>query len=351
VLGSTDAPRVLAAAIAERATGVLAFDAGDGVRRVALRDGDVTTAASTRDDESLLPFLAARGELPRDRVAQLAGKMPPFGRHAGAALVAHGYLRQDQLWQVLRAHAEWVIGRIVAMSTGTAGFEDDPPARVKSEPGVFAASTGAEVLCEVVRRVVAPADAVARLGGEGARVADGAKAQLASECALGEAEKAWLAQARGRTVGDAISSAADPDFASVLYALVLLGVCEAIRPVGGARVPADRGDRADRGPPSAVDPLDEEAIRARVRARIQLVDEGDYFAVLGVARDATSYEVKRAFLELRRTFEPARLLTPALADLRSDVEKIALVLDEAYEILRDGARRERYRRAIDASPQ
>jgi curved DNA-binding protein CbpA len=101
----------------------------------------------------------------------------------------------------------------------------------------------------------------------------------------------------------------------------------------------------------SVDALDDEAIRARVRARMQLVDEGDYFAVLGVAKTATSYEVKRAFLELRRAFEPSRLLTPALGDLVEDVRKIASVLDEAYEILRDEGRRERYRRAIDAVPR
>jgi hypothetical protein len=43
----------------------------------------------------------------------------------------------------------------------------------------------------------------------------------------------------------------------------------------------------------------------------------------------------------------SRILTPGIADLNDDVRKIASVLDEAYEILRDSARRERYRRAID----
>ena len=72
--------------------------------------------------------------------------------------------------------------------------------------------------------------------------------------------------------------------------------------------------------------------------------------MLGVRRDATSYEVRRAFLELRRTFEPARILGPRTINLGEDVRKIVLVLEEAYEILRDNARRERYRRAIDATP-
>jgi hypothetical protein len=276
-------------------------------------------------------------------VAQLAGKVPAAGRHAGAALVAHGYMRQDQLWTVLRAHAEWVLGRVIAQESGTAGIEIDPPGRLKSEPSVFGGATGAEVFVEAVRRQLAPSEAVLRLGGEGSRIVDGPNARIASECALGAAETEWLSRTRGQTIGDALATAGDPDFAAVLYALVALGVCETIRALGAPPV-------RDVGAPTA-DPLDEEAIRARVRARLQIVDEGDYFAVLGVPRDATSYEVKRAFLELRRTFEPSKLLTPGLGDLVEDVRKIAVVLDEAYEILRDAGRRERYRRAIDASPR
>ena len=72
--------------------------------------------------------------------------------------------------------------------------------------------------------------------------------------------------------------------------------------------------------------------------------------LLGVPRDATGYEVRRAFLELRRAFDPSRLLTPEVSDLVAEVRTIALVLEEAYEILKDAARRERYRRAIEAVP-
>jgi DnaJ-class molecular chaperone len=84
---------------------------------------------------------------------------------------------------------------------------------------------------------------------------------------------------------------------------------------------------------------------------LQLVEDGDYFAVLGIAREATGYEVRRAFLELRRAFDPSRLLSPDVADLADDVRVITTVLDEAYEILKDSARRERYRRAIENAPE
>ena len=44
------------------------------------------------------------------------------------------------------------------------------------------------------------------------------------------------------------------------------------------------------------------------------------------------------------------VLTAATADLAADVRLVAEVLDEAYEILREPHRRERYRRAIEAGP-
>jgi preprotein translocase subunit Sec63 len=130
---------------------------------------------------------------------------------------------------------------------------------------------------------------------------------------------------------------------TVVFALTQLGVLEVLASIGDAS-----------NEPQGVSPgaaaLDAEAIRERVRARAQLVDDGDYFAVLGVARDATGYEVRRAFLELRRAFDPSRMLTPDVADLAPEVRKITVVLEEAYEILKDAARRDRYRRAIEAVP-
>lgn len=345
VLGLTDAPAVLAQAIASRATGALCVESVDGVRRAVLREGDLITAASGVDTESLLAFLSGRGDLPRERVEQLTGRLPPFGRHAGAALVAHGHLRQDQLWPVLRAHAEWILGKAILVQSGTAQMENEPAGRLRSEPSVFGGSTGAEVMVEVVRRVIPPEDAIARLGGRTVRLTEGARARLLSECALDVTERDLLARMLGAPLGAILEAAPSPDFASVLYAISLLGVIDVLRSV-------DRGPRGDSPTDeSEIEALDEDAIRARIRGRLEIVDEGDYFAVLGIAPDATGYEIRRAFLDLRRTFEPGRVLSPRIADLADDVRKIASVLEEAYEILSDSARRERYRRAIFATPE
>jgi len=346
VLGPGDAPRVLARAIAARASGALCFESQEGLRRVVLRDGDLVTAASSVDDETLLAFMTTRGDLRREQVRELLGKVPPFGRHAGAALVAHGLLRQDQLWPVLRAHAEWLVGRALVVTRGTARLEAEPPGRLRQEPSVFGGSTGAEVIVEVTRRTVSPEESIQRLGGLDARVREGEQASLLSECALEPAERSLIDQSRGLSVDELVQGGPGADMATVLYVLSLLGVVAVARDDSPSRM--TREDSADDA--SDVLALDLSAIRERVRARMNLVGEADYFTLLGISRDATGYEIRRAFAELRRSFEPSTLLTPELADLADDVRTIIVILEEAYEILRDTARRERYRRALGDPP-
>jgi hypothetical protein len=339
-------------AIAERTSGTLCL-VQDGVeRRLVLREGDLVTCASDSDEESLIAFLGVRGDLPREAVRRLGPHLASSGRHAGAALVARGTLPRDQMWPTLRAHAEWLLGRAIqarpagdaAATPARATIEAQPSGRLASEPSVFGGASGAEVFVDVVRRVVSPTEAIERLGGLGSRLGSGSKADLVTECGLAPPDLGAVRDAAGATIGQVLDGVQDADFASALFALVQLGILEVLRAVGGAA-------SIDAPPDAEGFAIDAEATRERVRARLALVDDGDYFAVLGVSRDATGYEVRRAFLELRRAFDPSRLVSAELGDLAEDVLKIATVLEEAYEILKDSARRARYRRAIEGPPQ
>ncbi|MCA9633393.1 MAG: DnaJ domain-containing protein, partial [Myxococcales bacterium] len=168
----------------------------------------------------------------------------------------------------------------------------------------------------------------------------GAHPELLSECALDESEVQLVNRAQSNSVREVLDSAASDHFAPVLYALLQLGVLESLAPARHSEQPSS----------PEVDRLDDEAMRERVVARRRLVDEADYFTLLGLTRDATAYDIRRAYLELRREFEPNHLLTARIADLADDVQLIVEVLDEAYDVLRDDVRRERYRRAIQATP-
>ncbi len=342
-LAAGDAVRAFARVVRARYTGALAFEDATGMRRVLFRDGDFVTAASGAEGESLVAFLTQRGDLPSDVAARVGRKLPQFGRHAGAALIAQGHLRQDDLWPVLRAHAEWLVGRIVSMKGGAVGLEADVPLRMQAEPAVFGGATGAEVLLEIVRRAVSPEEALQRLGGATAVLQRGETPALLGECAMSDAEAELVRSISEEPVSDAVRRAGNKDFTSVLYVLVELSVL-------GLSSGEKRGARASKQKPARSDHLDHAALRARILARKALSEEGDYFALLGVARSATSYDIRRAYTTLKDEYDPSRIITQETVDLRDEVEEILEVLSEAFEILEDDLRRERYRRALEANP-
>jgi hypothetical protein len=339
-LGKGDVVRAIAHAIRARFTGALALEDSAGIRRIVFREGDFVTVASGADQESLVAFLSERGDLPAE-AARLERRLPAFGKHAGAALVAHGHLRQDELWPVLRAHAEWLMARSLLVDRCAASLEKQIPARLHAEPLVFGSATGAEVLVEVARRVIAPEQAVLRLRGPDARLQKGPEWNLLSECNFSDRELEAVTAAPGFTVAELVAKVGDAGFATALYILVELGILSSSRAAEGQHEP----------PPQSApyDPLDDVAVRHRIERRKALVEEGDYFALLGVGRNATGYEVRRAYLALRREFAPETLLSAGTTDLREDLDLILEVLEEAYDILHDDARRARYRRALEAS--
>lgn len=351
-LGSPgDCVAALAEAAARGFDGILEFRGEEGVRVVRFARGDVVFAASHVAGEGLADFLAVRGEMSKEKATRLARRMPAFGRYAAAALVASGVLAKDDMWTVLRAHAAFVLDNIARLEEGTK-TETDELGRLADEPPVFGASTGAEVVMDTIRRTVSEADARARLGGLRGRLEFGPSRALLAECGIEEPALRAIESGEGSRLED-LAAAGQSEFATVIYGLTLLGVIVVTNDPEAEGAPdsfgrESIGTRSGDGP--GEDSLDDEALRAAILSRSALVDEGDYFALLGIHRGATGYEIRRAFLDLRRKFEPSRALRPRTLDLKEDLRRILDVLDEAYEILGDTPRRERYLRALELPP-
>lgn len=337
---------VIGRAVRQRFSGCLAFEVDQGLRRIVFKDGDVVIAVSAVHGESVVSFLAQRGDLTPETATQIEHRIPAFGRHAGAALIARGLLEQNELWPVLRAHAEWVLAQLLLIERGAVHIEQPVPERLAAEPAVFGGAAGAEVLVEVIQRVVPPPQALALLGSAALVFTPGPAFHLLAECALSPRLLELVRRAERFELESLLREATDePMLPCVLYALSVLLVLAPAQPV------AHRPARSARSGPARVpDTIDDDALRARVQARRALVDDGDYFAVLGVPRAATGYDIRRSYVELRRQFDPRSVLRVGTLDLQDDLDTILEVLDEAYEILRDQQRRERYRRAIESTP-
>ncbi len=328
---------LLAGMVKERSSGAVAQQEQSGVRRVVLTDGDITTVISAATNESLAYFLFARGDITKDILGTLSA-IPAFGRHAGAALIARGLLQQEDLWPVLRAHAEWILGLALG-SAAPSVFEGTVPQRLLDEPAVFGGSAGTEIYLEALRRVVTPAQALAALGGGSRVLGRGSHSALMGESALSARDQQAAWDAVGQPLGPVIKR--QPRLLPLLFGLVQLGVLTS----GGqeASVPLPEIETRNQE-------IEDEAFVSKLIARRKLVDDGDYFSLLGIGRSATGYEVDRARDELLMLFNETRL-TPRTVHLRQDLKLLRETIEEAHLVLRDDVRRYRYRTALEAMPQ
>lgn len=76
------------------------------------------------------------------------------------------------------------------------------------------------------------------------------------------------------------------------------------------------------------------------------LDRMDYFQVLGVEQDAPLAEIKEQYHSLQRAYHPDTFYQSPDTDLKDAVFRIAKRLSEAYVVLRDPARRDRYLKDI-----
>ncbi len=326
----------IALAIRERLSGAVAQQETGGIRRVVLMDGDISTVSSSLEAESLAHFLHSRGDFSQQVLAGL-GSMPGFGRHAGAALIARGLLQQEDLWPVLRAHAEWILGKAILSAEATQ-METTVPTRLAEEPTVFGGAAGTEIFLEAVRRVVSPEQAFLSLGAGKNVLGLGHYQNLLGESAISSAEQQAVLDIAGQPLEPILIR--QPELLPLLYAFCQLGVLTS----GG-----DSGVQQEQSVAERSHEIDDEAFVKRLMTRSALVDEGDYFTILGITRSATGYEVDRAHSELLREYADQRL-TPRTLHLRAELESLRGAIDEAHLVLRDEVRRQRYREALEALP-
>lgn len=329
----------LARAIQERRSGAVAQQEGVGLRRIVLTDGDISTVTSTLESETLADFLATRGDI-SEQVLHSLGGLPGFGRHAGAALIARGLLQQEDLWPVLRAHSEWILGRALLSEEETL-HEETVPARILEEPAVFGGAAGTEIYLEAVRRVISPEQAFQLLGSDATVISMGRHESLLGESALQPSEQQMILDAVGKPLSELKQKR--PDLLAVLLGLTYLDVLS----VGG-RAPEAASAKKEALVRQS-EKIDDEAFVARVMTRRALVEDGDYFSILGVSRAATGYEIDRARDALMVEYSDLRL-TARTVHLKDDLRLLRQTIDEAHLVLRDDVRRMRYREALEALP-
>jgi hypothetical protein len=250
------------------------------------------------------------------------------GRRMGEILVDFGYLKRRELLPAVRRHVEDILYSLFGWDRGKYRVHTDALA---SAERIRLSRHPAALILEGIRRklgrttlerLVGPPSTVIevpdrdRLGGI-VNVSDLVPEERAALAAFdGQADLAQVARVAGIDVADLLPLA--------------WGLC-ALSLAIARRTETEVPDESS----ALVGETDLAIDRERVRARWRLVSEADYFALLGVRRDATGFEIRRAYQSARRDFAADCFPNDLRRELAQELEDIADVLDEAFRVLRD----------------
>jgi hypothetical protein len=333
--GVSDAAMLLAKMFAQGATGRIAFRRDEVETIVFFDHGRPVFAASNEPRDRMGELLLREGKITASQYERCQTVVAESGRRMGEILVDFGYLKRRELLPAVRRHVEDIVYSLFGWERGTyaVGLDAQPSGeriRLSRHP--------AALILEGIRRkldrtsldrLIGPPSTVVevrdreRLGG------------IVSQGDLGLEERAALAAFDGQADLAQVARTAGVDLADVLplaWGLCVLGLATA------RRTDTELVDEAT----ALVGETDLAIDRERVRARWQLVTDADYFALLGVRRDATGFEIRRAYQAARRDFAADCFPSELRRELARELDDIAHVLDEAFQVLRDDRLRQTY---------
>jgi hypothetical protein len=328
-----EVPRLLWALHRARYTGALVLEHGRVDKRLWWRDGEIVLVRSNVGHDRLVDGLLRRGLLTREQY-EVARRLASEPGRTASRLVEAGLLKAPELPRVLRDHFVRIIDSTFPWTEGRWSLV---PGEVPDEEALVDAPVPL-IVAEGVRDRMESVQLLALLGGlePRPRLRDdaGPAAALAERLLLSPSEEAWLPGLDGTATLRELLARPDTD------ELELLGLCYVLHVLELLEL-AEDGLAAE--PSVAATPAELEALDvARIRDRLQLAREGDYFAVLGLPRDAVRLDVRRAHAELHRTFADANLEPSVRTRLRVELEELRDLLDEARDVLSDEGLRSAY---------
>jgi hypothetical protein len=345
--------------VLQRLTGRLVLRREGVEKRIFFERGAPVLASSSDDDDRLGEMMVRQGRLTDQQQQQGLEALATSGRRLGATLAQLGIIKLSELPLVVRRQYEEIVHSVFAWEDGEWSLGPERPSKDKNE-NVFVTEHPAALILEGIRRKYGASRLRHCLGG-GEQIfrlpAAAGTAEVLLRLRLTHEERTMVPLFDGvRTLDEvcALSGAPDDVVCGVAWALSVLGHLERIEPRTDDAVVSSTPPNGDAAAAGARDggrdrERDREIDRARVLSRYALVEEGDYFQVLGVPRSATAHEVRRAHQALMREFAPAALDPVLATELAPELRAIRVVLDEAVRVLGEARLRERYQTRLPAA--
>lgn len=305
---------------------------------VYLERGRPVFATSNLPHDRMGDLLFREGKLTRKQHIRSRELVAESGRRMGEVLVAEGFLKPKELLPAVHRHLEDLIYSLFAWRDGAFEVVEDV---LPSSEQIRLSRHPAALAVEGIRRKYDLPYLLKLFGTSDPTLEVLAPARvraLVPQIELLPAEERVLGVIDGHRGLAELAKAAGTDLltaAQVCFAMSALGAVELV----SKTVP---GTVAATAPASAIGEADTAIDRERILAKHELVVESDYFQFLGVRRDCSAFEIKRAYERALRDFEPGGFADELQNEMDRQLEEIRLVLFEAYAVLSDDQIRRSY---------
>ena len=318
-------------------TGRLTLRHGESQKVVFFDGGLPVHATSSLPHDRLGEVLWREGKVSREQLARARVVADERGQSLVEALVETSALRRDEVFQTMRHLVEEIVYSAFGWDRGAWALDRELARRAD----MVSVAHPYAIVVEGVRRKYSLERLVAAVGAAATAVAPAASLwRVSADAALLGGEREAIQQLRRgtRTVAELRAAGGLDEIGA--YALV-----HGLHALGAVELGEGAAERAPPSLDASDGPTaDTVAIaRARVLAKHAQVLDGDYFAVLGTTRAATTYEIRRAYERSRAEFQPSRFPPALVEELGVRLADIADSVDEAFRALSDERLREVYR--------
>jgi len=325
-----------------KSTGTLCLTRGGVTKKLFLKDGAITFASSTYDDDRLGELMLKAGKITVTQFDMASKVLKETGKRMGGVMVELGYLKPKDLFWGVKYQVQEIVASLFEWTDGE--YEFRPGELPEAEVITLHMST-ANLILQGVKRIddwtrisrgIPAMDSVLKVTSD--------PMKLYQDVDLTVDEKRVIPLFDGkRTIKEVLTQSKMGDFEALkaVYVLCSIGMLESAKPAVGAKAKKDEG-KAPAAPPKVgrdgEPPLNKTAVhKAYIDSRSQ-----NYYELLRLDSEATSQEIEDAYHKLAKLYHPDQQFQEGMAQLKDELENISAKLKEAYTILSDESRRWEY---------
>ncbi len=325
-------------------TGILEIIHGIRLTKIYIKNGDLIFASSNLEDDRLGEVLIKEGKITLEQFFEVSDRLKATGKRLGTLLVELGYLKLDELSNVIRHQVEEIIVNTLNAECGKFEFKEGP---LPTKEAITLNLSAANLIYQGIKRVYnfqyilqdfPQLDAVISLSQN--------PLDLFQDLTLDEIGKEILSLISGNsTVKEILSLSPVNDFESIKTIFALLSA--KIIVIKSNKTPSDFSPEDFISEPHPE--IDPEFLN-NVEKMYNSYKTLGYYEILGVDKKATDKDIKKSYFSMAKEFHPDRHFALHSEDLKIKLNAIFSNITIAYSTLSNPQKRREYDSSLYKHP-